>query len=458
MLDWIRRPNDHLTARQAGSVTESVWVTIACALLIVVGKCWYVHRTASPFPFWDQWDGEVLVLMRHYLDGSLVWTDFLTPANEHRIVYTRILNLGAFVLQGERMNCLLPIYVQALIHSASGVLLLRELNRERPHWFLSLALALPFAWPVSSENMFWSYQSQVYIQILSFTLATIWLAKPDYSLRRMLLLAAFVWLNMATTLLLPVLGICASYLHFTATRDQRHLRNLALYATLAGAIYLTIPFNPAHAAMKAASFGAFLTELKLYLERPLGAGWLMWTPFAWSSWQILVRKNRSPLLITPWLLHTLVLCLSALASYGRQGGVPDRYNDYIALAYAASVLTVCQATSMRSDSISLRAMTQKLALLVGVGLVAYAGYARIDGDRKIWVRRYANGTKAVAAVYAAFPLSAEAAQAQLKQSGQNVYPSDEALAQLLVHPASAYMFRNWIPPESRVAVSRPAPR
>jgi hypothetical protein len=46
-------------------------VALLCSTLILASKAWYIHRTASPFPFWDQWDGEVLVLMRHYLDGSL---------------------------------------------------------------------------------------------------------------------------------------------------------------------------------------------------------------------------------------------------------------------------------------------------------------------------------------------------------------------------------------------------
>ncbi len=427
-------------------------------MLILVGKFWYIHHTASPFPFWDQWDGEVLVLMRHYLDGSLSWSDFFTPANEHRIVYTRLINLAAFIVQGERMNCILPIYVQSLIHATAGILLLRELNRERPQWLLSIALALPFAWPVSSENMFWSYQSQVYIQILSFTLAAIWLAQPNYSLVRMLLLIVFTWANMATTLLMPVLGICASYLHYAATREHKHLRNMAIFAALAAAIYLTIPFNPAHASMKATSFSAFFSELIHYLGRPLGAGWLAWLPFVWCSWLVVISGQRSPQLITPWLLYVLVLSLSTLASYGRQGGVPDRYNDYLALAYVAAVMTVGHGLFAQPNLFRFKFVPLKVTALAAIALIAYAAYSRIEGDRKIWAHRYADGARAVAGVFAAYPISPLAAEDHLQQAKQNVYPNDAVLAQMLTHPASAYMFRDWIPPEHRNLITRPSTR
>ena len=60
-------------------------------------RLWLIQFYSSPVPFWDQWD-EAINFLKPWLEGTLSWQTWFEPHNEHRIVFTRILDVGLLSL------------------------------------------------------------------------------------------------------------------------------------------------------------------------------------------------------------------------------------------------------------------------------------------------------------------------------------------------------------------------
>src|SRR5687768_10723363 len=84
-------PRAHVGLRTSASVFVLV-------LLLQLGL---VALAGTDIPFHDQWDVEGRWLYPGWRDGTLTAADFLRPHNEHRILWTHLLNLGIFVVNGQ---------------------------------------------------------------------------------------------------------------------------------------------------------------------------------------------------------------------------------------------------------------------------------------------------------------------------------------------------------------------
>ena len=90
---------------------------LAALFLIVLGaKLWVVQLFGSELPLWDQWY-EAGAFFQPWMDGHLTWKDFFTPSNEHRIVFTKLLDMALIKLNG-RWEPLLQMTVNCFIHAA----------------------------------------------------------------------------------------------------------------------------------------------------------------------------------------------------------------------------------------------------------------------------------------------------------------------------------------------------
>src|SRR5687768_354482 len=67
--------------------TLLVFVTLLIADLVVVGFA------GTDIPFHDQWDSEGSWLYPRFLTGDLQFAELLRAHNEHRILWTHLLNL-----------------------------------------------------------------------------------------------------------------------------------------------------------------------------------------------------------------------------------------------------------------------------------------------------------------------------------------------------------------------------
>ena len=86
-------------------------------------KLWVIGAYGNATPFWDQWPGEASFLYHPLVAGTFDWTRFFEPANEHRIVTTRLLEVGLLKLNGI-WNPLLEMVVNAALHVLTICLLI----------------------------------------------------------------------------------------------------------------------------------------------------------------------------------------------------------------------------------------------------------------------------------------------------------------------------------------------
>ena len=77
----------------------AAWL-VALLLVILGAKLWIIQVYGSPLPYWDQWD-EAKLVFKPWLEGHLTWGALFAAHNEHRIVFTRLLDLLELRLNGQ---------------------------------------------------------------------------------------------------------------------------------------------------------------------------------------------------------------------------------------------------------------------------------------------------------------------------------------------------------------------
>jgi hypothetical protein len=158
----------------------SAW--LAALFLVVLGaKLWVVQLYGSPLPLWDQWY-EAELFFRPWMEGHLTWQSFFAPDNEHRIFFTRLLDLGVIWLNG-RWEPLLQMTVNAFLHAifvCGLAFCLWDFLGRKSGWLICFLLAPFFALPYAAENTIWAINSQQYfLSIFSLvTLAGLGFGKP----------------------------------------------------------------------------------------------------------------------------------------------------------------------------------------------------------------------------------------------------------------------------------------
>jgi hypothetical protein len=137
---------------------------LAALFLVVLGaKLWVVQLYGSPLLWWDQWY-EATTFIKGWLDGQLTWKDYLAPYCEHRILFTRLLDVGTIWLNG-RWEPMLQMAINAFIHTVyvCGLALgLWAGGGRRDGWLICCLLAPFFALPYAAENTIWAFNSQAY--------------------------------------------------------------------------------------------------------------------------------------------------------------------------------------------------------------------------------------------------------------------------------------------------------
>jgi hypothetical protein len=147
---------------------------LAALFLVVLGaKLWVVQLYGSPLPLWDQWY-EAELFFRPWVEGQLTWQAFFAPYCEHRILFTRLLDLSVIGLNG-RWDPLLQMTVNAFIYAGYVCGLagcLWEVLGRKSGWLVCFLLAPFFMLSYAAENTIWAFNSQAYFLAL-FALATL---------------------------------------------------------------------------------------------------------------------------------------------------------------------------------------------------------------------------------------------------------------------------------------------
>jgi hypothetical protein len=150
----------------------AMWLS-ALFLIVLGAKLWVVQLYGTALPWWDQWT-EANVFFRPWVEGHLTIHDWFAAHNEHRIFFTRLLDLTVIQLNG-RWEPMLQMTVNAFIHAGFACTLafyLWDFLGRKNGWLVCSLLAPFFALPYGAENTTWAFNSQAYLMCL-FALATL---------------------------------------------------------------------------------------------------------------------------------------------------------------------------------------------------------------------------------------------------------------------------------------------
>ncbi len=328
---------------------------------VALFQLFLVSRVGTDIPFHDQWDIEGRWLVPEAHDGSLAWRRVVVPHNEHRIVWTHLLN--AFLLQanGGQWDPLLQQASNAVLHGAVASLVV---------WFgtaslgvvgtvvTAIILSLAFVPIAAWHNALWGFQSQAYF-VLGFSLLSLaLLGRAERSpVRTSGGLAAGVaaLFAMGPGALVPVALLGLTVLKIAEARrfDQGAWR-LAWPALVLLAVAVALRTSePAHDELGAATLPQFLSAAAQVLGWPHGgqplAALALNLPLLLLVGGRLLRR-RSAVEGEDFVLGAAGWSVGiALATAWVRGGsdelavgVPSRYVDFVVLLPLANLWCVVQ--------------------------------------------------------------------------------------------------------------------
>jgi hypothetical protein len=251
----------------------SLW--LAALFLTVLGaKLWAVQLYGSPLPLWDQWY-EAERFFRPWVEGNLTWKDFFAAHNEHRILFTRLLDMGVIWLNG-RWEPMLQMTINAFLHAAFACGLafcLWHFPGRKNGGFVCFLIAPFFVLPFAGENTIWAFNSQLYfVEITSLAaLAGLGFGKPGgWGWWLGLAVAILGLFTMASGLLAPLAVAGLTILRALKQRrmDRGNLITLGICLAVAGlGIALKVTMEDDR-LLRAQSLGQFGAALARYLTWP----------------------------------------------------------------------------------------------------------------------------------------------------------------------------------------------
>lgn len=342
------------------------WV-LSLFLVGLAAKLWLILRSGSSVPFADQWDAGAANLYIPFFEGRLTVADLFSGHGQHRILFTRLCNLGLLLWNGQWDNQLEAVF-NALLHSLgiAGIGLLMARLMGKNFWPLlwiplALTMVLPFAW----ENTLWGFQMHFYL-LLFFSVLTIWLlglSKP-LSVRWWLgvgaALAALFTLASGFVAVVSVAILVALDIFKENGSWKRLLPTLAVCAIIAGADILSKPFFPKGYVFVAKSTGDLLGALSRNLAWPwISMPWFALcnlAPLAFFGWIYFRSRGRSRAekMVFGLTVWVLLQALGFAYARGADGKPPvSRYMDVLSFIMVADCLCFFLMLSRRQVSATL---------------------------------------------------------------------------------------------------------
>lgn len=348
--------------REDGSRHSRFPLCLALWVTIVGARWWIIGKYASDVPWLDQWAAEAGELYTKFAAGSLSFSDWIAPYNEHRILFTRLLALGLLLLNGQ-WDPRLQMEVNAVIYAGVACWLFLALTRDRSLIFSLLAvigLGLLFTLPFGMTNTLLGFQSQFYL-LIGFSFCSMYMllnsVVGSWTFLAGILVGAAALLTMGSGMVSPavVLGVLmlASVRRSPSEESRVHGVWRALSAGLILALGLLIRTTNAESTLAARSIGQFAEYLIVCLAWPTKAGTigalLIWMPLL----AFLVRYvkgttddkaiDRFTLGVGVWVgLQAVALALFR-ANSGE--GLESRYTDILGFGLIANALSVARLGS-----------------------------------------------------------------------------------------------------------------
>ena len=155
------------------------WLAAAVFVVVLAAQLALVAVAGTDIPWGDAWDVEGRGLYPAWRDGTWRAVDFFRTHNEHRIFWTKALDVGLFSVNGQwdplvqlvvgaGLRALAAAGLAAMVVRASGV-------GAKGNALIAVGVALAFLPQLAWHNALWGFQSQVYFSLGFSILALRWL-------------------------------------------------------------------------------------------------------------------------------------------------------------------------------------------------------------------------------------------------------------------------------------------
>jgi len=367
-------------------LSRTKWLLPAGVFTVVVAvQLWFVAAIGTDIPFQDQWDYEGGWLYPGCLEGKIRLVDLFRPANEHRFVWSVLLNLGLFSANGQ-WDPLVQLVAIAVLRGAcaAGVAwLIGSSLQGRGRLAVGVGVVFAFLPHLAWNTVLWGATSSDYF-VLGFSVLTLgFLGSSDRSAARTgagLIAGVAALVSMAPGAFVPVSLLGLSLLRAVERRrlDAAWWREawpaLVLLAA-AGALRVEVP---AHAVLQAATPGQFFDAFGRAMAWPHvgmpAAALVLNLPLAIAVGRRCLHR-RGPaagedfvLLLGGWSIVA-----AAAMGWARGGGdefvagVPSRYVDFLVLLPVANAW--CAVVLAREAAGARRRLAQVVVGAWGVFLL-----------------------------------------------------------------------------------------
>lgn len=240
-------------------------------VVVLVVQLILVAAAGTDIPFHDQWDVEGRGLYPAMNTASGGSPSVFAAHNEHRIVWTHLLNRTLFALNGQ-WDPLVQLAVNAGLHALVAGALVWFLTpglARRATWLLGAVVTL-LALPVGGwHNALWGFQSQVYFAVGLAVVALGLLASAGGSWGRQVagwFAAGAALLAMGPGLLVP--AALAGWWLLNLRAGSARWASLGLALLLVAGAMAMHGSVPDHASLRAATVGEFFVALGRLLAWP----------------------------------------------------------------------------------------------------------------------------------------------------------------------------------------------
>lgn len=430
------------------SALTNTKIVIPVALIIFGAKLLLIQRYGSIAPFGDQWDGEANDIFIPFINGTLSWANLLKPHNEHRILFTRLLDMALLASTGVWLVPL-QLVANACIHMIviTGILYVATAGiKESVHKiFAALSSLAIFCIPYGWENSLWGFQSQFYF-VAGFSLVAVLLLGTSRPFSAPwaagLLSAVAAYFSMASGLLaLPaaLLVIVWRWLGERRMPSGREILGAAVIATLL-LLEHQLMFRPPHQQDLAAhSLSEFVAALVGVASWPFPSpfGLLMYVPLAGiAATQIWPLRNSASR--HGWIyicFGAWILTQWAAIAYARPAGsMSSRYMDIITLG---PVLAIYSTIHFGERLSSYGAVPARLAGTLSLVFAACILAAGVVASKPAFQGAHHRGAiyKNHVATLRKYIATQDVAILQRQFPGETPYRAPERLASLVDNPA-----------------------
>lgn len=259
-----------------GSRSATGWGIVGGVFgFVLVMELMLVALAGTDIPFHDQWNIEGRWLYPGWSDGSIRLLDLLQPFNEHRILWTHLLNLALFSVNGQwdpLVQCAAIAFLRAACAAGiAGAFSAAFAGGAR--WVVGGIVALAFLPHLAWHTVLWGIQSHSYFALgFSFVALALLGAGAQSPVRTAGGLAAGIaaLFAMGPGALVPVALIGLWVLRAIERRgvDREAMASLAVAGALLGAALLLRVDNHGTAEWRPANVGEFVVAAGRALAWP----------------------------------------------------------------------------------------------------------------------------------------------------------------------------------------------